>query len=127
MLWLLWGSPGTYDTVQVEETEFKRIIRENYSLFNNTDNYTVQNTSYGYVRVENNHPRRAWYAGYDEEDRPTIAEVHDKHKIKVVFNSYRTEDEAKEALNLLKKLTANEWKRLNKISKIQKPQAYILD
>jgi len=45
------------DTVFVPESEFNRIIKQNFNRFNNSDNYHGQCTSFSYHKVKKEYPR----------------------------------------------------------------------
>ncbi len=92
----------------VTESEFVRVIRENFEKFNNANNYHAQNTSYGYHRIEKDYPRDYWEVGYDIKGNVVCSPCKEGKHIHTFFASVRTENEALDYAKLLRKITPDE-------------------
>lgn len=68
-------SPFVFRSIEVEEKEFIRIIKENFDKFNIPDNYHGQSTSYGTHVIEREYKRESYRVGYDKNNKPIIEEA----------------------------------------------------
>ncbi len=108
----IWTSECMCDSFCVKESEFQRIVQENFDSFNNSDNYSAQNTAYLYNPVAKEYPRKTWYAGYDYSGKPIAVEAHERNKIKAFFSASSTEERAIEYAKKLGKITPEELKEI---------------
>ena len=92
----------------VTESEFVRIIRENFEKFNNPDNYRAQSTSYAYHEIQREYPRNHWKVGYDAEGNVVCSSYKEGKHIHTFFSSARTENEAFDYAKLLRQMTPDE-------------------
>ncbi len=100
-------SPESFisEVCMVEESEFKRIIKENFDKFNNSDNYRDQGTSYGYHPIMKEYDRHSYRVGYDKDKKPVIDEVPGKTTIVHFYSSCRTKEKAEEYRKFLETTT----------------------
>ena len=95
----------------VSESEFKRIVCGNFSNFNNSTNFDGQHTAYGYHKVQAHHTRSCFHVGYDRDRKAIYVPCGPRKKeVTYFFSVCKTEEQAKEMVSMLEKVTPEEMR-----------------